>query len=83
MDDDRHWSEVCSDWAEYYEVIMEGRQAGASIQFMLDFAEGNKHFKEVVLDADDYPRAESEREYNRIMEEFVNKWHAYCIRAIR
>lgn len=69
--------EVCAEFSEVAETIMERRQAGASMRRMMELAETDMQTA-MVRDAYDQPAFSTERYQQRAVRRFGNDAYSVC-----
>ncbi len=81
--DDTH--ETCKRVEQIAGVIMEKRQAGASMSAMIDAtnsveSSSKNLLNKIIKDAYDYPRYSSEEYRQEAVSEFENKYYGICLK---
>ena len=80
-------TKACAMYADMAKNIMEGRQGGISMAEMMEIAGKSDIIKdiseEMVIQAYEYPRYNTERYKRRTAEDFRDQWYLICIKARR
>ena len=85
-----HADERCTIYGQLAEVTMRGRQAGMTLEAMMEFSRekqpnsaiGDTH-RAMILDAYEQPRYQGETMQQRAIAEFANKRLVACYRALQ
>lgn len=75
-------TETCAEYHDLAEVIMHGRQVGASMPVVMDIVDGHSVAVAIVRDAYEVPRYSTGEYQHRAKVDFANRIYADCLRVI-
>lgn len=79
--DEMNTDELCDGLSSLSEKIMEARQAGVSLSNALGIVQ-TEATRMIVMDAWESPRYSTESVIQREIEDFRDRWHLTCLRAM-
>ena len=79
--DEMNTDEMCDGLSSLSEKIMEARQAGVSLSNALGIVQ-TEATRMIVMDAWESPRYSTESIIQREIEDFRDRWHLTCLRAM-
>ena len=84
--DDDDWQEICQGWGTLAEAVMDGRQAGVSMQDMIDAViteDTDSLILDLVIEAYESPRYSVPENQRREIQDFKNKWYLGCVKVFQ
>lgn len=80
-EEDKHWTEICSEVSRLAETIMRSHQMGAPMSAVMAVVEGNTIGMQMVVEAYGSPRFSMERNQQRAIAEHRDRWYRICAQA--
>ena len=74
-------ADSCAQLGETARVVMQNRQAGASLSGLMEIAQGNELFVQMILTAYEQPRWNTSENKNKAAEDFANEVMLSCYKA--